>query len=68
MKYFLEKGFDGNMENNYGSTALHYGLITRFDHFSLLNLFFTASNNGHLDILKYLIEKGFDGNIQDNDG
>ena len=68
MKYFIEKGFDGNIQNNDGSTALHNGKITSFDHFYLLFLFFIASQNGHLDIVKYFIEKGFDGNIQKNDG
>ena len=68
MKYFIEKGFDGNIQNKNGSTPLHYGLITSFDHFYLLFLFFIASSKGHLDIAKYFIEKGFDGKIQNNDG
>ena len=68
MKYFIEKGFDGNIQNNDGSTALHYGKITSFDHFYLLFLFFIASSKGHLDIVKYFIEKGFDGNIKNKNG
>ena len=68
VKYFKEKGFDGNIKKENGSTALFVGKISSFDHFYLLNLFIIASNNGHLNIVKYFIEKGFDGNIQDKDG
>ena len=36
VKYVVEKGFDGNIKNKNGSTALHFGKMTRFDHFYLL--------------------------------
>ena len=68
MKFFIEKGFDGNIRNKNVSTALHYGKMTCFHHFYLLFLFFIASRNGHLDIVKYFIETGFDGFIQDKNG
>ena len=63
VKYFIEKGFDGNIQHNDGWTALHFGKMTRFNHFDLLFLFFIVSNKAHLDIVKYFIEKRFDGNI-----
>ena len=68
MNYSIEKGFDGNIMNDPGKSALHFGKIIRFDHFYLLFLFFLASSNGHLDTVKYLIEKRFDGNIKDEAG
>ena len=65
MKYFIEKGFDGNIKNDAGKTALQCGETIRFDHIYLLFLFLIGSSNGHLDTVKYFIEKGFDGNIKD---
>ena len=57
-QYFIEQGFDGNMQDNDGSTALHNGKITLYDHIYLLFLFIKASSTGHLDIVKNFIEKG----------
>ena len=54
VKYLIEKGFDGNIKNETGETALHYGKITHFDHSYPLFLFFIAAQNGHFDIVKYL--------------
>ena len=68
MKYLIEKGFDGNIKNDTGSTALHYGKITHFDYFYPLFLFFKAAHNRHFDIVKYFIEKGIDGNIKNETG
>ena len=67
MRYFIEKGFT-EISCDDGSTALHNSKITRFDHFSLLYLVFTASSEGHLDIVKYFIENGFDRNIKNKNG
>ena len=68
MKYFIEKRFDGNIKDDAGKTALHFGKIIRFDHFYLLFLFFIGSSNGHIDTVKHFIEKRFDGNIKDEAG
>ena len=68
VKYFIEKGFDWNIKDEAGKTALHFGKIIRFDLFLLLFLFFTAPSNGHFDTVKYFKEKGFDGNIKDEAG
>ena len=33
VNYLIEKGFNRNIEDNDGCTALHSGKMTRFDHF-----------------------------------
>ena len=62
VKYFIGKRFDGNIKNDAGNTALHFGGIILFDHFYLLFLLFIGSSNGHIVTVKLLIEKRFDGN------
>ncbi len=67
MEYLLSKGADINIKDYSGRTPLNMGrLIFNIIYSRRINYVkFSASRNGHKDIVEYLLAKGADVNIED---